>query len=275
MTSKTRSSERQVEITRADAQKICTLLVSSCDRYSDLWRPYFALLERLWPDCPFPVKLITDSIDPRIEGVCALPVGENTDWSTALLRALDRIQTPYVLFTLEDFFLRREPDTTRLLLLLHIMQQRKFRMMRLVPRRPPNMRVRGTRDYGLITPGAPYRVSTQAAYWDVHALRSLLRPGETAWEFEINGTQRSKDIEGFAGVWAEALPYGHHVIERGRWFPWEARRFSKLNIGVDLSARPVMSLWRSAAWMMRKGVGSIKKYARNRRAATRARSGPE
>ena len=37
------------------ADERVTLLVPSCDRYADLWPPFFALLRRQWPDCPFPV----------------------------------------------------------------------------------------------------------------------------------------------------------------------------------------------------------------------------
>jgi len=35
----------------------CSILIPSCDKYSDLWRPFFTLFWRHWPDCPFPVYL--------------------------------------------------------------------------------------------------------------------------------------------------------------------------------------------------------------------------
>ena len=39
----------------------CTLLVNSCDAYSDLWEPFFKMLGVHWPDCPYPIVLNTES----------------------------------------------------------------------------------------------------------------------------------------------------------------------------------------------------------------------
>ena len=33
------------------------ILVASCDRYSDLWGPFFGVLAKRWPDCPLPIYL--------------------------------------------------------------------------------------------------------------------------------------------------------------------------------------------------------------------------
>jgi hypothetical protein len=235
----------------------CTLLVASCDAYQDLWRPYFELLRRYWPDCPFPVALITEAGRPSITGVRALALGSGLDWSVLLLRALDAVGTPYVLLTLEDFFLRGPVNTARVLDLYDDAQRRRLRMLRLVPRPGPTTAIGGVRDYGSIAPGSPYRVSTQAAFWDVSALRALLMAGESAWAFEVNGSLRSASQDGFAAVWRAALPYRHHVIERGKWFPWAARQFARMDIGVDLTARPIMTTGEAARWMLGKALGPV------------------
>ena len=36
------------------------LLVSSCDKYSDCWDPFFKLLSIYWKDLEYPVYLITE-----------------------------------------------------------------------------------------------------------------------------------------------------------------------------------------------------------------------
>jgi hypothetical protein len=174
-----------------------------------------------------------------------------------MIRALEAIPTPYVLLTLEDFFLRSKVDTGRIKALFDELQKKELRMLRLVPRPgPTTIIVRGC-EYGAIAPSAPYRVSTQAAFWHVKTLRMLLVPGETAWEFEINGTKRSENIEGFAAVWRAALPYRHHVIERGKWFPWAAWQFRRLGIGVDLATRPAMTAREAARWILGKMVSGL------------------
>src|SRR5262245_55076537 len=129
----------------------CTLLVSSCDNYSDLWEPYFSLLKRHWPDVPFPVALITEEKRPEISGVRPLCVGSNLDWSTRLKRSIEAVGTPYVLLTLEDFFIRRRVDSARILSLFDEMQRRQLHMLRLIPRPGPTAAVEN-REYGVIEP---------------------------------------------------------------------------------------------------------------------------
>jgi hypothetical protein len=110
-------------------------------------------------------------------------------------------------------------------------------------------------DYGAIAPDAAYRVSTQAAFWEVETLRRLLVPGESAWEFEVNGSKRSFSDGELLAVWRPALPYRHHVVERGKWFPWAAWRFGRLDIGVDLTARSVMTRSETIRWIIGKWAG--------------------
>jgi hypothetical protein len=238
------------------ARSDCTLLVASCDRYSDLWIPYFTLLQRHWPDCPFPIALITERSVPVLPGVSALSLGGGMDWSSLLLAALDKLESPFVLLTLEDFFLRRKVPSERLVRLLDEVREQRLEMLRLIPRPGPRGMV-CEREYGMLPPHTPYRVSTQAAFWRVATLRKLLVPGESPWEFELKGTQRSADMSGFACVRRSALPYRHHVVERGRWFPWAAYRFRRQEIGVDLAARPVMSFAQVAKWLAGKAFAPM------------------
>ncbi|MBF0105204.1 MAG: hypothetical protein HQM16_07740 [Deltaproteobacteria bacterium] len=245
----------------------CALLISSCDGYADLWTPFFNLLHKNWPDCPFPVFLITEEKRPVIDHVTPLALGKNLDWSSLLLKALDAVGSTCVLFMLEDFFLREPIDTQRILHLLGQMKNDALNMLRVTPNRGPNRGIDG-KEFGEISREAPYRVSTQAAFWRVTVLKNLLVAGESAWQFEMYGSTRSRDLANFVAVWQDALTYRHHVVERGKWFPWEYNRFKKMNIGVDIKARPPMSLGETLIWITRKKLSPlyqwIKKYRKGR-----------
>ena len=52
-------------------------VVSSCDKYYFLWDPFFKTLEKYWPDCPFQLYLITNSLDYQNEKVKTLNIGED------------------------------------------------------------------------------------------------------------------------------------------------------------------------------------------------------
>lgn len=113
------------------------------------------------------------------------------------------------------------------------------------------------REYTEIAAGTPYRVSTQAAFWRVQTLRDLIAPGESAWQFEIHGSIRSARTAGFAEMKNDVLGYRHHVVERGKWFPWAYRKFVRMGIGIEPTAREVMSWAEAARWLLKKGLAPI------------------
>jgi len=213
-----------------------------------------------WPDCPYSILLITEEKDACIDGVNSLMLGKGMDWSTLLEKALDNIETPYLIFMLEDFFLRSSVDTGKIELLLELMIKNSFSMLRLIPRPGPDNGIDNIKVCGKIKASAPYKVSTQASIWQKKTLKKILQSGESAWEFEINGTERSRKIEGFVSVWSSALPYGHHVVERGKWFPWEAKRYEKMSIGCDFTKRSIMSLTETIKWLSLKVITSSYLY---------------
>jgi hypothetical protein len=220
----------------------CSVLVPSCDSYSDLWTPFFTLFGRFWEDCPFPVYLGNNSLGFHHPGVRVIHSSQGNNWTDRVRDHLRAIDTPYVLLMLEDFFLRRPVPTKRVTDGLRALASLGGHLLRLHARPRPELRVAGAPELGTIRAGAPYRVSTQAAIWRRETILALMRDGESIWQFEIQGTGRSAVFpDGFYSFWESALTYDHHVVERGKWFPRDARYFESLNIGCDLTRRPLMS----------------------------------
>jgi len=232
------------------AKLSCAVVVSSCDAYSDLWVPFFNLFWKFWPDCPFPVYLVCNHKKFSGQKVKSLCVGDDLDWSQNLRKVLLQLDSEFVLFMLEDFFLRRRIHNKSVVDALEFLGKLKGDMLRLVPYPRPDDRVDGFPLLGHISAGAPYRVSTQGAFWRREALINLLRDGESIWEFELNGSRRSDVLNGFYSVWKSVLTYDHHVIERGKWFPHEVSRFGSMDIGCVFSRRPIMSQSEMLRWRL-------------------------
>ena len=60
------------------------LIVSSCDKCSDLWQPFFWLVKKNWPEFDRKVFLCTDSKDFSYEGLaidCPLRMPQGSTWS--------------------------------------------------------------------------------------------------------------------------------------------------------------------------------------------------
>jgi len=224
----------------------CAVLVVSCDRYRDLWEPFFALFWRYWPDCPFPVFLGSNFATHSDARVKSLTAGEDQSWSRNLRYFLDAIDSEYVLLLLEDFFLNRPVVTRTIIEHLNALHALRGTMLRLYPHPRPNIRLREFGSIGLIHNAAPYRVSTQPAVWNRKELLGLLRDSESAWEFEVQGTIRSQaKADGYFGSYRPIVPYCH-VVERGMWFRSAARRYKQQAIGCDFTVRLVMGRFTAA-----------------------------
>ena len=104
-----------------------TILVSSCDLYEDAWMPFFKLLKMHWKDCPHPMALITEEkeYDCDFMDVKSIKTGKNISWTERIRYALDQVDTEFVLFFLEDFFLHKDVDVIAFDRALEIIRSQK------------------------------------------------------------------------------------------------------------------------------------------------------
>lgn len=217
----------------------------SCDAYSDLWAPFFKLLKCHWADQPFPVYLGAGEKSCTEPNVTMLRSKAGRDWAQCMIDYLEQISQRYVLLILDDFFLRKKVDTAKVMQCLAFAQKKQAIHVRLAPRPRPTLRIVEDSVIGECEAGSPYRLCAQAAIWDTQVLRSLVRPGESIWDFEHNGNKRAEIHKtGFYSVWKPVLPYegifAHHVVEKGKWFPHEKWIFARCGVGCDFSRRGVL-----------------------------------
>jgi hypothetical protein len=238
-----------------------SLLVVSCDKYSDLWKPFFELFRVQWPNCPYPLFLGTNRKIYPGGYVTSLPIGEDISWASGVLRMLDRIDAQHVILFLEDFLIRLPVDTSAIERYVEIAVKENVGCLRLFPYPPPSRHLPDYVDVGSILPGDLYRVSTQAAIWRVDTLRRLLIPGFTAWDFELTGSQLSNALpDAFWSVWEPALAYLNGV-ERGKWRPQGLSLCREANVEVDLTARSVLTEEDITAYQEKLGIEKLKHEA--------------
>jgi hypothetical protein len=234
-----------------DSATDVAVLVSSCDRFQDLWRPFFKLFRRFWPDCAYPVFLITNQLDYAHDAVTTLKCGPDRGWASNMRAALRSLPFDYLLYMQEDYLIHRSVDDARIRSLIGIMRETGAGCLRLYPCPGPDTPLAGFQDVGLISKGSDYRVSLQAAVWDKRTLGKLLVDGETGWEMELRGTKRSDRLDvRFLSVPRDpvteensdpALPYLCTAVVRGKWRPDAVEFCRSYGIEIDLARRPVLS----------------------------------
>jgi hypothetical protein len=104
---------------------------------------------------------------------------------------------------------------------------------------------------GIVSPGTIYRTSTVVSAWEKQMLLTLLKPGESAWDFEIKGTIRSDEFDGFYSTRVSCLPVINGVI-KGKWLPFAAKKIESLGANIDLSRRPLMTKTEEAVFLWKR-----------------------
>ncbi len=176
-----------------------TIIVSSCDKYSALWEPFFGSLFKYWPTLNTTHKnteilLVANSAQYQHPRVTMVNIRLETSWTDNILHALERVDSKYVLLALDDYWLNTPVNEARLAELMKLIRSSDAAMLQVSYN---DLRYQNGEKHSVV-PGvmyrnkyAHYKLSLQLAIWDKQALLDLLRPGENPWEFELAGTLRS------------------------------------------------------------------------------------
>ena len=199
-----------------------TVIVSSCDAFFDVWKPFAFFLRTYWADCPLRIFLIVNELRIASRMITPLPVGPDRGWATNLRIALEHITTPYVLYAQEDYFFSDRVDSNGLARDFAEMMELGADSLCLRARthverafRPLNER------FGVVPIDSDGRTRNQITLWKRDALHSVLRDGESGWEMERDGSDRTRHMQilSYARRNNTPVPYLMSAIVRGLWTP--------------------------------------------------------
>lgn len=198
------------------------LVVSSCDDFCDTWRPFAAFFAKFWPDCPFESFLIVNTLPVISDFLHPIAVGSDRGWASNFRLALQRIPQPYVLYLQDDYFIEQPVDTARILedCAWCIAREVDSLCFSAYPEPQPGF-VAVTERFGRAPRDSDGRTRCQFALWKKTALMQVLRDGETAWDMESRGSDRTRDMEVCVYARPEDAPlrYFSSAIVRSLWLP--------------------------------------------------------
>lgn len=210
-------------------EDILSIVVVSTDSYSDLWPDFFKCLKDNWPDCPYKVYLVNNTLNPNIDGVEVINCGENAQWSERTRIALNKIPTKYVCCLLEDFFISDKVDTAVVKEAIDFMEKEGFLYYKIL-----SLSKFTTENYKSIpylqTIPASYRygISLMASIWDKnYFLEKIGKENYNPWKFEVdrlNEEKEAKDPFKTVGVYdnRNILKITHMVVQ-GKFIPHSLR----------------------------------------------------
>lgn len=180
-----------------------SIVVFSCDKYQELWKPFFEMLFKNWPslqnkNAHVPIYLVANSQkydDPRI---ITINIQNEKSWSDNALTVLEGVKTKYVMVILEDYFFTRI-DTKRLYEIFEFMKSQDIAYCQIAD----NGTDIAIRKKAEVFPGVAekdryelWRTSLFACIWRTKDMAHTVRSGENIWEFEVAGTTRSQGLYG-------------------------------------------------------------------------------
>ena len=217
-----------------------SVLIYSCDAYSDIWEIFFKLFYRYWK-CSYLVYLTTETKK------CSEALTINSDgatWTDRIRGAIDQIPTEFVIGMCEDMFLRRRVRQNIIDDCLGYMSQNEniacFNFEKDYNETLPCE----YENFGLKPPWGDYKKSCQPSLWRKSILREYLSVSQDPWEWEMSGTP---DIHKHY-IWAGddkdlVFEYGFHNYEwfgirKGKWVKDDVvPLFQREGINVDYSIR--------------------------------------
>ena len=216
------------------------ILVCSCDKYEDVWKPMFEMFYKFWENCPYNVYLMTNNASFDHPKVKTLSTGDDITWSKAFRNALERIEEDYVLIIMEDYILQSKVKNNDFKIALKYMKNNEIDYFRIFPAPRPTIKYGKCGDFniGKIEPNAPYRVSLQAAIWKREYAISIIDDKDSAWQFEHMGSKRSsRDGSKFISVWDKTprlmLDYYCTGVIQGYWIKEAVELCNKYGVEVD------------------------------------------
>jgi hypothetical protein len=233
-----------------------TIIVSSCDAYADAWEPFFTLFFRYWPDFPFRIILISNGLEFKDARVETYKIEKDLGWSGNLIEVMKNISEDYVIFLQEDYFLKNKVDNKKIFAALKLMAENNAAYFRLYPCPGPDLPFTGNSEVGLISLNAAYRNSTQAAIWDRKIFLSLLKSGETGWDFETKGgIERSKEISRpFLSFKKPVIDYLCTAIVKGKYIRAAVKLCKKEEIKLNFNKIKKQGLLQELKYTIKKWI---------------------
>lgn len=216
------------------------IVVLSCDKFACLWPLFFSRFDKFFPPNNFPVYLLSNHLCPpvsEVHNVDIICVGDDISWSDNLFSCLSRIQEENVILMIDDGPFSAHVDLKLLTYYCDefLLKDMNYLNLKAAPR--PDISV--NKKYGELSRSVGYRASLVPSMWRKQVLLQLLETGESAWEFEILGSQRSRRFSNFFAVTSPVFSLDH-IIVKGKI---DRRAHAKLNRAGELTGIdfPLMS----------------------------------
>ena len=185
-----------------------TIVISSCEKYRDLWLGQISLLKKHWPDLTTSIIILSDNSPMSFFMGCnVFNCGAGTSLPKRLQIIANSVKTKYIFLTLDDYMLNKDVDTKRISELISEMENLKLDYLRLF--KYPRIKKRNKISKGIykLNLNDDYQVNLYPGLWEVNFLHAVSKTEDDPWHFEPKLTKIAKKMNANC-----AATFGHEYI---------------------------------------------------------------
>ena len=224
-----------------------SIIIMSCDAYSDLWHDFFVLKEKNWQDCEYPTFLVTNNQVCGEKNVTTIKCGNELNWTGRLLKALEFIDSRYIILLLEDYYISDKVDSKEVKKVFSFIESNQVSYYKLEERAKLYANYYNGSNYlKHITKDVRYGISLVSSIWNVEFLKQVIGGEDyTAWEFEIKRNMPddiSRNLEVLCLSDSRNILKITHMVQRGKYLQKGLDELKSHHYIIDYHKRGKLSL---------------------------------
>lgn len=225
-----------------------TVLINSCDLYKSAWEPFLELFLIQWPDCPYDFVINSETLDytGKIKNVKAVhPDDKAMTWTQRFRYVLNHIESEYILFFIEDYFVLKPVNTRVFEHAVKVMDENpNVGMISLASTQKTGIKTYDYEDNDFYSRKIDEKnlIWCRTNLYRKDYLLKLLRDHETIWNFESYASYRAMKLPYIIlqqnNNSPETFTFSVKVengigITRRKWLKGNIDLFKEYNIDVD------------------------------------------
>ncbi len=229
-----------------------SIIVNTCDAYSDLWEPFFCLLKENWPDCIN--REIIINTETKRDGINAENIrfvntkyDKGDQWGGRLLHCLNEAKSDYVVVLMDDFFLREPVSLDKVELALNALHNTPeiavFYLVDILKKDSIDGEFLG---YTEVPRWKNYRLNSAPALWRKESLIRYTKETDNPWAWEYFGscrTNHTKELFYTVSKIKEPVYDYAHAIYRGKWLGEDILPLlDRYSLNIDFKNRGVIGM---------------------------------
>ena len=173
-----------------------TLLIGTCNKYSFLWNNFIKLSEKyLTFDCDKKI-FVSETKKVENENYETILPGDWVSWSDRILAALDKIDTKYTFFVLDDYYFVEKIDEKEMKFHIDLLEKESGNKV-MFDYKCPHLSlgkkiIDNKREIYELNNDSNYLTSVQPSLWKTSFLKECMQSNWSPWEFESKGTENIK-----------------------------------------------------------------------------------